>query len=151
MDTKVLESRLREIEELNRMWEASGKTLNVSEFLGEYLNRLEKYLDEAIPIYAYLLDKDELSPQEEWSLKFLQDSFVNFYGTLSALLAFMCGAKAEIPEELRKRAIDFLTFLGETTGVIAEHDKELEKAVMAGLKDAEQGRTIPLEDFFNED
>ena len=151
MDTRVIESRLKEIEELNRMWKMSDNSLSFPEFFEQYLSKVEEHLNDTVPIYAHLLDKDELTAQDEWNLKFLQDSFLKLYGSVSILFASLFTANLEVPKELKERAMNLLIFLGEIMGIIPESDKELEKAIDKGLKDIQEGKVIALEDFLNED
>ena len=133
------------------MWEKSRDTLNVPEFLEKYLSDVEALLNDAIPVYASLHDKDELTSQEEWILKFLQDTFKELYGRISMLVNVFFSANLDIPKDLKGRANNLLSFLGDITGLFPEKDKELQEAIEEGLKDSQEGRVLSLEEFLSKE
>jgi len=125
----------QQIKELKRMWNLSNNGLKQKEIQNKNpmelkkvvenrLNEIVKILDEIIPVYAELLDKDNLTPQEEWVLRALKDSFYSLKDLLFLTSAYISHIAPALSinerEELVEKWIALSNFLREITGEFEE-------------------------------
>ena len=156
--SEKLSKDLNTLNILNNLWEKSidkEKTKDeIEEFAAANLHIVNNILDQVLPEYERLLDKDELSSSEEWLLIYFKDIFIhltyylsNVKGILSLYLPF------NNSEKLKKLSIEIHKlhlYLSDLTGLLPRKDEELEKQIEQSLKEKEEGKVEKLDDVLKE-
>jgi len=121
---------LQSIRFLNQLWEKSiVSQKDDTNLLRTQLLLIEDILKEAVPVYAELMDKEELTDKEVWLLKYIQDTFGTLLLTLTHAIhihAYQNLSKSDdVPKDIVEKSFQVYKFLAELTGYIVSEDKEI--------------------------
>ncbi len=151
---KEAEQKINSLKFLNKLWEKSKHSEeDYAEFLRVQISMIEDILKTLIPVYAELINKDELTDKEAWILKFIQDAFGQLLFSLThsmymQIYISLCELKL-IPKELGEKAYKLHNFLAELMGYYNE-DKNLDKQIEQSLEDIKTGNVVSMEEIFKE-
>jgi|Deesub1362A_J573_1020465.scaffolds.fasta_scaffold34763_2 hypothetical protein len=156
--TEKLSKDINTISVLNSLWEKSldkEKTAeDIENFIKANLDIAKDIINIAIPEYAKLLDKDELTPEEEWELIYIKDILTQLAlfmsGVKNIFVAYHMSSIKEISSELFDEIHNIHLYLLDITGLLPKKDIKLEKQIKTSLKEKREGKIQPVEDVFKE-
>ena len=156
--SEKLYKNLNTLNILNSLWEKSVDKERTEDEIEEFalanLYIVEDMLDQILPEYEKLLDKDELSPSEEWLLIYYREILNHLTYYLSNVKSIL---SLNLPlshnPELEKLFLNIHKihlYLLDLTGLLPKKDKELEENIKQSLKEKEEGQIRNLDEVFKE-
>jgi len=143
---------------LNNLWEKSidkEKTNDeIVEFAKANLYIVNDILEQILPEYQKLLDKENLSSSEEWLLidiKELLNHLTFFVSNIKGILSFYLPFNInEEMKEVLKEIHKLHLYLSDLTGLLPKKDEEIEKQIKNSLKEKEEGNIRDLDEVLKE-
>lgn len=143
---------------LNKLWEKSfdkEKSKNeIEEFVKVNFNIINDILNIIIPEYKRLLDKDELTAEEEWLLIYSNNIFnyiIYLLSNLKSITSLYLSLKSNDElDNIFKNINDTYLYLLDLTGLRPKKDVDIENQIKMSLKDKSESKVRNIDDLLKE-